>query len=76
MPFTRLFHPFKQFHISFFPVPGNKAHLFLFGLLIPALLINLGMLPLIGDEAIRAVVALEMMASGDYITPTLCEIIH
>lgn len=29
------------------------------------------MLPLIGDEAIRAVVALEMMISGDYITPTL-----
>lgn len=29
------------------------------------------MLPLIGDEAIRAVVSLEMMISGDYITPTL-----
>jgi 4-amino-4-deoxy-L-arabinose transferase-like glycosyltransferase len=29
------------------------------------------MLPLIGDEAIRAVVTLEMMLSGDYITPTL-----
>jgi 4-amino-4-deoxy-L-arabinose transferase-like glycosyltransferase len=29
------------------------------------------MMPLIGDEAIRATVALEMMLSGDYITPTL-----
>jgi 4-amino-4-deoxy-L-arabinose transferase-like glycosyltransferase len=40
-------------------------------LIIPALLINLGMMRLISDEAIRALVALEMKLSGDYITPTL-----
>ena len=40
-------------------------------LVIPALYLNLGLLPLKGDEAIRAVVTLEMMLSGDYITPTL-----
>lgn len=40
-------------------------------LTLPALYIHLGLLPLIGDEAIRALVALEMMISGDYITPTL-----
>lgn len=39
--------------------------------LIPALYINLGMLPLGGDEAIRALVSLEMIISGDYLTPTL-----
>lgn len=38
---------------------------------VPALLINLGVLPFINDEAIRSQVALEMMASGDFITPTL-----
>lgn len=40
-------------------------------LLIPALLINLGLLTFIDDEAIRSLVALEMMLSGNYITPTL-----
>jgi 4-amino-4-deoxy-L-arabinose transferase-like glycosyltransferase len=40
-------------------------------LVIPALYINLDLLPLIGDEAIRALVSLEMMISGDYVTPTL-----
>ena len=40
-------------------------------LLIPALLINLGLLTFIDDEAIRALVALEMKLSGNYITPTL-----
>jgi 4-amino-4-deoxy-L-arabinose transferase-like glycosyltransferase len=40
-------------------------------LLVPALYINLGMLPLGGDESIRALVSMEMMISGDYITPTL-----
>jgi 4-amino-4-deoxy-L-arabinose transferase-like glycosyltransferase len=39
--------------------------------MLPALLINLGLLPLIGDESIRALVSLEMILSGDYITPTL-----
>jgi 4-amino-4-deoxy-L-arabinose transferase-like glycosyltransferase len=40
-------------------------------LLLPALLINLGLLPLIDDEAIRALVAIEMDLKNDYITPTL-----
>jgi 4-amino-4-deoxy-L-arabinose transferase-like glycosyltransferase len=40
-------------------------------LLLPALLINLGLLTFIDDEAIRALVALEMKWSGNYITPTL-----
>ncbi|MCB0546956.1 MAG: glycosyltransferase family 39 protein [Phaeodactylibacter sp.] len=40
-------------------------------LLAPALLINLGELAFIDDESIRALVALEMKLSGNYITPTL-----
>lgn len=40
-------------------------------LLLPALLINLGLLTFIDDEAIRALVALEMKLSGNYIAPTL-----
>ena len=40
-------------------------------LLFPALLINLGLLTHIDDEAIRALVALEMGYSGNWITPTL-----
>jgi 4-amino-4-deoxy-L-arabinose transferase-like glycosyltransferase len=37
----------------------------------PALLINLGLLTFIDDESIRALVALEMDLSGNYIVPTL-----
>jgi 4-amino-4-deoxy-L-arabinose transferase-like glycosyltransferase len=50
-----------------------KTNLILVGIVIaiPALYINLDLLPLIGDESIRALVSLEMMLSGDYITPTL-----
>lgn len=40
-------------------------------LLIPALFINLGLLPLIADEATRAIVSLEMELSGKLITPTI-----
>ena len=40
-------------------------------LLVPALLINLGLMTFIDDEAIRALVALEMKLSENYITPTL-----
>lgn len=40
-------------------------------LIIPAFFINLGMLRLIDDEGIRALVALEMKIKGDLITPTL-----
>lgn len=38
---------------------------------IPALFINLGLLPLISDEPTRAVVTLEMLISGDFIHPTI-----
>ena len=40
-------------------------------LLIPALLINLGLLAFIDDEAIRSLVALEMDLSGNFIVPTM-----
>ncbi len=40
-------------------------------LLAPALLINLGLVPFIDDEAIRAIVAMEMMANHEYIFPTI-----
>jgi len=40
-------------------------------LLFPALFINLGMSPLIGDEAIRGLVAFEMQQSGDWVIPTI-----
>ena len=40
-------------------------------LLIPALFINLGMSPLIADEATRGLVAFEMHHSGNLITPTI-----
>lgn len=40
-------------------------------LCIPAFLINLDLITLNEDEAIRALVALEMKLSGDFITPTL-----
>jgi 4-amino-4-deoxy-L-arabinose transferase-like glycosyltransferase len=40
-------------------------------LLLPALLINLEVNPLIEDECIRATVALEMNLTGDYLTPTI-----
>lgn len=44
----------------------------LFLLLLPAaLLINLGLIALYGDEGIRTLVALEMDISGNYLTPTL-----
>jgi 4-amino-4-deoxy-L-arabinose transferase-like glycosyltransferase len=40
-------------------------------LLIPALFINLGFLPLLADEGIRALVAIEMIISDNYIVPTI-----
>ena len=52
----------------------QQQHLF-FGfillLLAPALLINLGLITFIDDEALRALIALEMDLSGNYITPTV-----
>src|SRR5512138_2437907 len=40
-------------------------------LFFPAYLLNLNMVQLIRDEAIRAIVAFEMIKSGDFITPTI-----
>jgi len=40
-------------------------------LLIPALLINIGLIPFCGDESKRALIALEMITSGNYVIPTL-----
>lgn len=57
--------------------PSNKSInynlliILILALCIPAYLINLGMLRFIDDESIRALVALEMKISGDWITPTL-----
>lgn len=41
------------------------------GLCFPAFLINIELLPFIGDEAIRATVASEMIYSGNYIVPSI-----
>lgn len=53
----------------------SRQYKWLYGLslllLLPALLINLGLLTFIDDESIRALVALEMDLSGNYIVPTL-----
>ena len=40
-------------------------------LCVPAFLLNLGLLAFNEDEAIRALVAYEMLYNGDYIVPTL-----
>ena len=54
------------------PKPFDTGiYLLLAILVLPALLTNLGMMTLIGDEGIRTLVALEMDRSGNYITPTL-----
>jgi 4-amino-4-deoxy-L-arabinose transferase-like glycosyltransferase len=45
--------------------------LFVILISIPALFINLGLLPLISDEPTRGIVTLEMLISGDYIHPTI-----
>ncbi|MGK0363607.1 MAG: 4-amino-4-deoxy-L-arabinose transferase-like glycosyltransferase [Saprospiraceae bacterium] len=52
----------------------QQQHLFfsfIILLLTPALLINLGIMPFIDDEALRALIAIEMDISGNYITPTI-----
>ena len=53
----------------------RKYHYYLFIyillLIIPAFFLNLGILPFIHDEAIRANVTLEMIFSGNYIVPTI-----
>ncbi|MEO1712743.1 MAG: hypothetical protein AAFU60_05350, partial [Bacteroidota bacterium] len=54
-----------------FPSPPWALLLLLLVVLLPALCVHLGILTYIDDEAIRALVALEMNLSQDYITPTL-----
>ncbi|HLO91783.1 MAG TPA: glycosyltransferase family 39 protein [Lentimicrobium sp.] len=39
--------------------------------MIPTLLLNLGLFPLISDEPTRGIVTLEMLISGDYFHPTI-----
>lgn len=64
---------------SIFQIINNRAHgisnrqigLLAIILGIPAYLLNLGNLPIIGDEGIRNLVALEMKLSGNFIVPTL-----
>ncbi|MCB0804542.1 MAG: glycosyltransferase family 39 protein [Bacteroidales bacterium] len=54
--------------------PENKPYLFFLVsmlLALPAFLINLGLSPVIDDEAIRALVAFEMIQKSDFITPTI-----
>jgi 4-amino-4-deoxy-L-arabinose transferase-like glycosyltransferase len=54
-----------------FKIPLKYWAIAILILLIPAFIINLGLLTISEDEAIRALVALEMKLSGNYITPTL-----
>jgi len=52
--------------------PGTRIAVWIACLLcIPAFFINLGFIPFIEDEAIRAIVAYEMLQSGNYIVPTI-----
>ncbi len=53
-----------------------KIRLILFVLLIPTLFLNLGMMPLLFDEGIRALVAFEMIASQNYVIPTINGILY
>lgn len=43
---------------------------------LPAYLINIGAVPFIEDESIRALVALEMCLKGDYLVPTLNDTLY
>lgn len=52
-------------------IPNKYFYLAAVLLILPAFLINLGLLTLNEDEAIRALVALEMKYSGNLIVPTL-----
>ena len=57
-----------------FPTPTKRFDIYTVTailLCIPAFLLNLGMAPFIGDEAIRALVAYEMMLSDNYWVPTM-----
>lgn len=60
-----------RFMNEFFSKNNWIFYLIILLLLFPALLINIGVVPLINDETIRGLVAMEMIFSGDYITPTM-----
>jgi 4-amino-4-deoxy-L-arabinose transferase-like glycosyltransferase len=54
--------------------PNKSINLFIIlaaVLFLPAYLVNLGMVQLIRDEAIRALVSFEMIQSGDFLSPTI-----
>lgn len=51
--------------------PTHWLYLAILVLLLPALLINLGLLAFIDDESIRSLVALEMKLSGNLVAPTI-----
>lgn len=53
-----------------------RIRILLFVLIIPALLLNLGMMPLLFDEGIRALVAFEMIASEQYSIPTINGVLY
>lgn len=60
----------KRFCIKLNDHPGVLVLVIL--LLLPfALFVNLDLLPLLSDEPTRAIVTLEMILSGNYITPTI-----
>ncbi len=57
---------------AFFTIrKSGYIYLAVFLLFFPALLINLGKMPLLADEPTRALVALEMYFSDNYIVPTI-----
>jgi 4-amino-4-deoxy-L-arabinose transferase-like glycosyltransferase len=65
-----MFDPLKQLRQIL--ANPNRLLLLAIGLLLPpALLTHLGLLGFYGDEGIRALVALEMHVSGNFITPTM-----
>ncbi len=51
--------------------PTHWLYFAILVLLLPALLINLGLLTFIDDESIRSLVALEMKLSGNLVVPTM-----
>ncbi len=62
--------------MNLFDIKNSENKFYLYTLVavllcIPAFLINLGLSPFIGDEAIRSLVALEMMYSHNYIVPSM-----
>lgn len=52
-------------------IKDRNLFILLLLLAIPAFFLNLGLIPFIGDEGIRSLVALEMHLSGDYLVPTM-----